>query len=289
MCVDVHVAGICRTDLELAAGYMDFRGVPGHEFVGTAVDGPLAGRRVVAGINFGCGECDWCENDLARHCPRRSVLGIDGADGAMAERVAVPAGNLVEVDDAIDDETAVFIEPVAAACELLEQLGAHRPADALVLGDGKLGPLVAQVLASESIAVDLVGRHLDGLGWLGRRGVHLRERPEEGRRYEMVVDATGRVEGLRTAIERVRPRGILALKTTVAQAYTVDLAPLVINEVTLLGSRCGRFAPAIERLADGRVEVAPLIDARFPLEQVEEAFRRAAVPGVRKVLVTARW
>ncbi len=284
--VELRVAGICRTDLELAAGYMNFRGVPGHEFVGTALDGELAGRRVVAEINFGCGVCDWCRRDMARHCPERRVLGIEGADGAMAERFLVPERNLIEVADSIDDETAVFVEPVAAACELLEQLESRLPADALVLGDGKLGPLIAQVLASEGVRVDLAGHHTAGLEWLDERGVRLHDRPPEGRRYEFVVDATGRIEGLRQALEHTRPRGVLALKTTVAASHTLDLAPLVIDEITLLGSRCGRFGPALERLADGRVEVAPLVDARYPLEQVEEAFRHAAAPGVRKVLLT---
>jgi len=283
--VRVRFAGICSTDLELARGYMDFEGVLGHEFVGEALDGPLAGRRVVAEINFGCGRCERCLRGLARHCPDRRVLGILGADGALAEFVAVPDGNLHAVPDAVDDRTAVFTEPVAAACEILEQSAARGlEGPALVLGDGKLGPLVAQVLAGEGLEVHLHGRHLDRLAWIEERGVR-RIESVPARRYPTVVDATGSRSGLQAALAAVVPRGTVVLKTTVADRYELNLAPVVVDEITIVGSRCGPFAPALERLADGRVRVDPLVDGCYPLEEAERAFEAARRPGTRKILV----
>jgi len=299
--VRMRAAGICSTDLELARGYMGFAGVLGHEFVGEALDGDLAGRRVVGEINFGCGRCRRCERGMSRHCAARRVLGILGADGALAEELIVPRRNLIEVPASVDDDEAVFTEPVAAACEILEQLGtatgygradglaavidAVGDAGALVLGDGKLGPLVAQVLAAEGFDVTLVGHHLERLGWLADRGVKLTPRLPEDARHGLVVEATGSAEGLRQAVAATEPRGTLVLKTTVAGEHRVELAPLVIDEITVIGSRCGRFGPALERLADRRVLVRELIDARYPLAEVEQAFAHAARGGTRKVLV----
>ncbi len=240
---------------------------------------------MVGEINFACGRCPWCQRGLGRHCPDRRVLGIAGADGAFAEVLALPEQNLHEVPDTLSDEVAVFTEPVAAACEVLEQLGDARPASALVLGDGKLGPLVAQVLAGEGVDVELVGRHVDGLSWLTARGVRVGARPRRAR-YELVVEATGRAEGLPEAIARTLPRGTLVLKSTVAGEHRINLAPVVVDEITVIGSRCGRFPPALERLERGRVEVRPLVAARYPLAQACEAIRRAGQPGVRKVLIT---
>ncbi|HXC50769.1 MAG TPA: alcohol dehydrogenase catalytic domain-containing protein [Candidatus Limnocylindrales bacterium] len=281
------VAGICNTDLEIARGYMGFHGVLGHEFVGEAMTGAWAGRRVVGGINFGCGCCHWCASGLARHCPSRSVLGIAGADGVLAEEFLIPEQNLLAVPDSVSDEVAAFAEPVGAACEILEQLGAAPRGDALVLGAGKLGAVVAQVLASSGYRVDLVGRHLDRVGWLGERGVRLAGAVPDRTGYALVVEATGTTDGLRIAIDCTRPRGHLVLKTTVAGAHQIDLAPIVINEITIVGSRCGQFEPALAMLADGRVSVAPLVDARYALEDVETAFEHAGRRGVRKVLVRA--
>jgi threonine dehydrogenase-like Zn-dependent dehydrogenase len=279
------VAGICNTDLEIARGYMGFRGVLGHEFVGEAMTGAWAGRRVVGGINFGCGSCHWCSSGLARHCPARSVLGIVGADGVLAEEFLIPERNLLGVPDSVSDEVAAFAEPVGAACEILEQLGAVERTDALVLGAGKLGAVVAQVLAASGYRVDLVGRHLDGLRWLGEQGVRLAGTVPDRTGYALVVEATGTTDGLRIAIDCTRPRGHLVLKTTVAGTHQIDLAPVVINEITLVGSRCGQFEPALAMLADGRVSVAPLIEARYALEDVETAFEHAGRRGVRKILV----
>lgn len=286
MRVRTRVAGICNTDLELVRGYMGFHGVLGHEFVGEALEGAYAGRRVVGGINFACGRCATCTAGLSRHCPERTVLGILGSDGVLAEEFLIPEENLLVVPDEVGDETAVFTEPVAAACEVLEQLnGTGSGGQALVLGDGKLGPLVAQALAGDGFDVTLVGRHLDSIAWIARKGIALADTIADGARFDVVVEATGSAAGLRAAIAATRPRGALVLKTTVAGAHEVDLAPVVINEISLIGSRCGRFAPALARLADGRIDVAPLIADRYALADVETAFSRASERGVRKVVV----
>ncbi|MFN2426691.1 MAG: alcohol dehydrogenase catalytic domain-containing protein [Candidatus Binatia bacterium] len=279
------VAGICNTDLEIARGYMNFHGVLGHEFVGEALAGKWKGRRVVGGINFGCGACTWCNAAMARHCPARRVLGIVGADGVLADEFLIPEENLLAVPDAVGDEAAAFAEPIGAACEILEQLGHIEKADALVLGAGKLGAVIAQVLAVSGFGVDMVGRHLDGLQWMKQRGVRLVEGVPDRRDYGLVVEATGTTDGLRIAIDCTRPRGHLVLKTTVEGNHDINLAPVVINEISIVGSRCGQFAPALDMLADDRVSVAPLIEARYGLEKVETAFEHAGRRGVRKVLV----
>lgn len=286
MRVRLRVAGVCNTDLELIRGYMGFSGVLGHEFVGTALDGEHAGRRVVAGINFGCGECEVCAQGLARHCGTRTVLGIQGADGVIAEEFLVPEKNLIPVPDAVDDRAAAFTEPCAAAYEIVDQLGPDFPREgAVVFGDGKLGLLIAQVLAAEGFEVSLVGHHLDSLGWLAERGVKLLSTPPADASCGLVVEATGSARGLREAIAATKPRGTLVLKTTVADPHEVDLSPVVIHEIRVLGSRCGRFEPALELLADGRVTVEPMITAVYPLDEVEAAFEHAARRGTRKVLV----
>ncbi|MBI5505461.1 MAG: alcohol dehydrogenase catalytic domain-containing protein [Deltaproteobacteria bacterium] len=283
--VRMLAAGICNTDLEIARGYMGFCGVLGHEFVGEALEGSFMGRRVVGGINFGCNVCEWCRRGMSRHCPTRSVLGIKGADGAFAEELVVPERNLLAVPDRVSDEHAVFVEPLAAACEIVEQLGDVERGPALTLGAGKLGSLVAQVLAVAGFASDLVGRHMENLDWIAQIGVRrVGERPDRDH-YGLVVDATGTSEGLKTAIACTKPRGHLVLKTTVAGAHQVDLAPVVINEISVVGSRCGRFEPALDLLAGGRISVAPLIDARYPLAEIDEGFAHASRRGVRKVII----
>jgi len=283
--VRMQLAGICNTDLELLRGYMGFRGVLGHEFVGTALDGALAGKRVVGGINFSCGECAACRAGDDRHCPSRRVLGILGADGVFAEEFLIPDQNLLPVPERVSDRSAVFAEPVAAACEILEQLGSFESGSALVLGDGKLGILVSQVLAGAGFKVTLVGHHVEPLAWLERFGVTLAGARDESRKYTLVVEATGSSTGLAAAIAATRPRGTLVLKTTIAARHEVDLAPVVIDEIRLLGSRCGPFGPALERLASGRLLVEELIDGVFTLKRVQEAVHRAREKGVRKILV----
>jgi threonine dehydrogenase-like Zn-dependent dehydrogenase len=287
--VRVTRAGVCATDLALARGYMGFEGTPGHEFVGVALDGPLAGRRVVGEINAGCGRCALCAGGDARHCPERTVLGILGRPGAFAEQLALPAGNLHAVPDGVSDDEAVFAEPLAAAFRIAEQVDLSSVEGALVLGDGRLGLLCAQVLALHEIATELRGRHPE-------RGEHLPAgcrhlgpaagpAPPPDRRFDLVVEATGDPGMLQQALLFVRPRGMLVLKTTCERAAPLDLAPLVVDEITVVGSRCGPFAPALAALAQRSVAVLPWIHARFPLAEGPRAFACADQPGTLKVLL----
>ena len=270
--VRVLVSGICNTDLELARGYHAFEGIPGHEFVGR-VDGPAGtrwlGKRVAGEINLGCGGCDFCRQGLARHCRRRKVLGIFGHPGAHAEYLTLPESNLREVPRDLADPEAVFIEPLAAACEILEQIPVRPDTRAAVLGVGKLGSLVAQVLEDAGARVARIGR--------------ADKAPRAS--FDLVVEATGSPAGIPRAIELVRPRGTIVWKSTHHGPARFDAAPLVVNEITVVGSRCGRFEPAIERLRDRRVDVASLVTAEFPLSRAPQALRAAARPGARKVLL----
>lgn len=286
--VRVRLAGLCATDLQIFQGYMGFQGVPGHEFVGEVCVGPpaLLGRRVVGEINFACGHCETCARNLGRHCPQRRVMGILQADGSFADYLAVPVANLHLVPDRVSDEEAVFTEPLAAACAILEQV-ALQPTDIVVVfGDGKLGMLCAQVLQSTGAQVRVVGKHAHKLAWLETLGLAttlLHDwRPTIA---DVVVDATGSTTGLQLGMETVRPRGTLVLKSTVAAAHAVSLAPLVINEVTVIGSRCGLFPPALQALEQRRVTVTPLITQEYPLTAGVEAVAHAARPGVGKILL----
>ena len=286
--VQVRRGGVCATDLALARGYMDFAGVPGHEFVGVALDGPLAGRRVVGDINAACGTCDTCAAGEGHHCPHRTVLGILGRPGAFAERLALPAANLFEVPEDLPDDLAVFAEPLAAAFEIPAQVDLGGLDRALVVGDGRLGLLCAQVLALELEEVHLAGRHPErgalapGVRHLGAGGLGA---CDPDLRYPLVVEATGDPGLLGEVLGFVRPRGMLVLKTTAEAPASLDLAPLVVDEITLVGSRCGPFRPALAALAAGRIDPGGLIEARFPLEDGPSAFERAAQPGVLKVLL----
>jgi threonine dehydrogenase-like Zn-dependent dehydrogenase len=288
--VRVHLAGVCSTDLQIMAGYMGFTGVPGHEFVGEVVDGPadIADQRVVGEINYACRRCPTCRRGLGRHCPHRRVMGILRADGAFAEYLAVPLTNLHVVPDAVPDEAAVFTEPLAAAFSILEQVTLGPGDGVVVLGDGKLGLLCAQVLAGTGASVTLVGNHVKNLALVADRGVAtlLLEAWTPAAAADCVVDATGSAAGLALAAAAVRPRGTLVLKSTVADEHRLSLAPLVINEITVIGSRCGLFPPALRALADRSVDVTPLIDATFPLAGGVDALAHAARPGVRKVLIS---
>jgi len=289
--VRVAWAGVCRTDLELCRGYMDFRGVLGHEFVGTVVDGPDAwrGARVVGEINFACGRCALCAKGLGRHCPTRAVMGIAGADGAIAELVSVPIANLHRVPDDLADERAVFTEPLAAAFEILEQIAIERGMPAIVLGDGKLGLLVAQVLDAAGARVIALGHHAAKGAILAPRGIETACAEDyAGPRAPIVVEATGTIAGFRRAIDLVEPRGTLVLKSTTHSREALDLAPLVVNEVTVVGSRCGPFAPAVRALAAGRIEVEVLVSARFPLARAVAALDCAAERDALKVLIDCR-
>ncbi len=283
-------AGICNTDLELVRGYYPFAGVPGHEFVGRVERAPGAtrweGKRVVGEINASCHECPTCRAGRPTHCEARTVLGILGRDGAFAEHLTLPVENLHEVPDALPDEAAVFTEPTAAALEIQEQVRIGTADHVVVIGDGKLGNLVAQTLALRAGALEVVGRHASKLDLLAARGIRVRSEADlPARRADVVVECTGNPDGLALALRAVRPRGTVVLKSTYKGAAALDTAVAVVNELTLVGSRCGPFAPALELLASGKIDVAPLVHARYPLAEGLAAFDHAARPGVMKVLV----
>ncbi len=264
--------GICNTDLELLRGYYGFRGTPGHEFVGEVVasDEPAwLGRRVVGEINLACENCDWCRRGLGRHCPHRTVLGIVKHPGCFSELFTLPARNLHVVPDEVPTEAAVFAEPLAAACEILEQVEIPPGAEVAVRGPGKLGLLVARVLAAHGCSVRIFGR----------------DDPAPRAAFRWVVDATGSAEGLRQCVGMTAPRCTLILKSTVHGAVRLDTAPVVVNEITVVGSRCGPFPRALELLRTGRVRVDDLISARYALDDAPRAFRHAARRGTLKVLL----
>jgi alcohol dehydrogenase len=284
--------GICNTDLELQRGYYGFSGTPGHEFVGEVVEAErrdLIGHRVVGEINLACRECDWCRRGMARHCPHRTVLGIVKHPGAFRELLTLPECNLHVLPDSLPTERAVFTEPLAAACEILDQVNFPCDSTVAVLGDGKLGLLIAQVLNAYGHKVHEYGRHPEKLRIAERAGVAIEiagdTLPEAA--YEWVVDATGSVEGFRAAVRMTRPRGTIVLKSTVHGMVPIDTAPVIVNEITLVGSRCGRFEPALHLLEHGLVNVEDMITDRMGLSEAPEAFARAARKGAMKVLLTA--
>lgn len=285
--VRVTCAGICETDLQLIKGYMGFRGVLGHEFVGVAESGPFAGRRVVGEINCACWTCETCRRGLSTHCPNRSVIGILNHDGAFADLIAVPQRNLHAVPDALPDEIAVFTEPVAAAFQIPAQLSIRGTDRVIVLGDGRLGNLCAQVLARLSNRVTVVGKHRQKLALLETLGIHtaLVSDAIDERSADIVVDCTGSETGLPAALRLARPRGTIVLKTTVAGTQTLAWAPFVIDEVTLVGSRCGPFDRALAGLERGEVSVKPLISERYDLSKGIDALERAQAKSVLKVLL----
>ena len=284
-------AGICNTDLELQRGYYDFSGVPGHEFVGevlAADNRKWIGKRVVGEINLACGKCEWCVRGLGRHCPKRSVLGIVKHPGAFRELLTLPEANLHAVPPEIPSEHAVFVEPLAAACEILDQVKIPRGATVAVLGDGKLGLLIAQVLKTHGSEVHQYGRHRGKLKIAADAGVDARvARKLPVAQYDWVVDASGSNQGLAQAVRMTRPRGTVVLKSTVHGLVRIDSAPIVVNEINLVGSRCGRFEPALKLLRSGRVRVDKLISEALPLNKAPLAFKRAATPGILKVLLHA--
>jgi len=289
--VRVSAAGICGTDLELRRGYAGFSGVPGHEFVGMVeeappVDAAWIGRRVTGEITVGCGACDGCRVAGRGHCDRRSVLGIIGRDGAFAEYLSLPAANLHAVPDAVNDEAAVLVEPLAAACRVLEQIAVTAATTCAVVGPGRLGLLVALVLRAAGANVTIVGRSETRLALarsLGFNAVAADTAQKLARHLDVVVDATGQPDGLATAKALVRPRGTIVMKSTFHGAAPLAIAPLVVDEITLVGSRCGPFDAALELLASGRVDAGPLVDAAYPLERFADAF--AAAEQGRKVIL----
>ena len=297
--IRVDMAGICGTDLEILAGYAQFTGIPGHEFVGhvlQAKDQPdLIGQRVVADINIGCKTCSWCLQGNHRHCQKRQVIGIRDRDGAFAHYLCCPLPNLIPVPPDLDNKQAVMAEPLAAALEVSQQVHLTAQTRVAVLGDGKLGLLCALALRHFAPDLHLIGRHASKLQVAQAQGVatyHLQGPDQDtipgAQNFDCVVDCTGRADGLDTALKLVRPEGIVVLKTTSHQPTTLDMSLVVVKEVTLLGSRCGDMHLALHFLDMGWVDVLPLIDSVFPLTHLHEALNRAAQSGALKVLVDCR-
>ena len=288
--IHVALAGVCSTDLELLRGYYPFSGIPGHEFVGKVVssgdDTAWVGRRVVGEINIACGDCETCRSGLTRHCELRKALGIHDWNGAFGEYLVLPLSNLHAVPDQVPDEMAVFTEPLAAAGEILEQVEI-KPADrVLVIGAGRLGQLVAVVLHETGCDLEVVARHPKQRKLLANLNIKTVFKENlHPRRYGVIVDATGSADGFALAKHLIRPRGTIMLKSTFKGNAEVNFSQVVVDEVTLIGSRCGPFEPALGWMAEGHIDPRPLIEAIYPLEKGIEAFERAAKPGVLKVLV----
>lgn len=291
--VRVHRAGICGTDLAILRGYADVRGVLGHEFVGEVVEAEMApqwiGRRVVAEINVACGSCDRCRSGLENHCSRREVVGVRGRDGAMTEEVVVPVSNLHEIPDALHDDAAVFVEPLAAAFRVIEQLDIDASTRVGVWGDGRLGLLIAMAMATTECALTVVGRHPRKLDLVRHTGATLRSSEDVMRSdFDVVVDATGSRGGFADAFRHVRPGGTVVVKSTLAEPLALDPTRLVVDEIAVLGSRCGPFEPAIAALAAGTIDPRPLVEMVYPLRHGLEAFEHASRPGALKVLLDPR-
>jgi len=287
--IRVTHAGICNTDIEITKGYMGFKGIPGHEFVGIVekcVDKNLVGKRITGEINLGCGQCYYCRNQMQNHCSARSVLGILNKDGAFAEYVTLPVRNLHKIPKTIPDEEAIFIEPLAAAYEILEQVAISSTDKICVLGDGKLGLLVAQVIANTGGELTTIGRHREKLSILDEIGIKTGLSQEfKYRDFDIVIDCTGSSSGMRMALQIVKPRGKIVLKTTMAKKIQIDMNQFVINEISLIGSRCGPFSSAVKAIRSRQIDLYPLISDVFPVEEGVKAFQYAASKGVLKVIL----
>lgn len=285
----MRLAGVCDTDLQLAKGYMGYEGTLGHEFVAEVLEAEshALGQRVVGDINAGCGRCEDCLQRDGHHCATRTVLGIVGRDGAFAEQLVLPERCLVPVPDSVSDDMAVFAEPLAAALHVLDELDASSPGRIAVLGDGKLGLLISLALVGTGADVLLVGHHEDKLAIAKHAGARtcLENDLGDAGGFAMVVEATGSAQGLTRALSLAAPKATIILKTTVAGPIEIDLAPVVIHELRLVGSRCGSLQRAIDHLATGRVDPTPMIQARYPLDRADEAMRHAGRKGTLKILV----
>lgn len=292
--IRVKRAGVCGTDRQILKGYAGFRGVPGHEFVGEVIEcdsSAWIGKRVVGEINIACGHCDWCKRGLARHCASRAVMGIIGWQGAFAEFVTLPLANLHAVPENIPDDVAVFTEPVAAAYEILEQIPSAAGVPAVVIGSGRLGLLIAQVLKNAGAEVTVIGRNstkLDLARSWGLRTVEAGKEELKPKSWPLVVEATGSPEGLEAALRLIQPRGTIVMKSTFHRPAQFDTAKLVVDEVTLLGSRCGNFSKALDLLKTGVIHTKEMISKTFPLEAGLEAFKYLETPGCLKVLLANR-
>lgn len=292
--IKVSLAGICNTDFEITKGYMGYKGILGHEFVGVVEeindkDKSLLGKRVVAEISYGCHkpDCEWCNQGLVRHCPDRHTIGIWRKDGCFAEYITLPLEILFEVPKNVSNEQVVFVEPLAAACEILEQLHIQPIQKVLVQGDGKLGLTTALTLNAFNYDVTLVGKHQNKLDIAKAQGVKtillddLDVKPE----WEVVVEATGSISGFETAMALTKPRGTLVLKSTVAGSKEFNLAPIVINEITVLGSRCGQFKPALRLLENNRIDFKSFISGIYSVDDAIEAFEKNKDKDTLKVLI----
>lgn len=288
--IKVLKAGICNTDLELIRGYMGFEGILGHEFVGRVVktiDSNLMGKRVVGEINLACGKCEFCLEGMKEHCPWRQVLGISGKNGAFAEYLTLPLDNLHLLPPSISNIEAVFIEPLAASLEILEQIRIKGQDSVLVLGDGKLGLLIAQVMKLKTPRVSCAGKHKRKLEILKEKEIETYlSRRKLREKFDVVIEATGNEKGLSEALSLVKPRGRIVLKSTFQGKAKVDISKVVVNEIHLIGSRCGPFVRAVEVLGKKQVEVKKMVDGDFPLDKAKEAFALAQKPGAIKVLFT---
>ena len=288
--VRVRLAGICGTDLEILQGYMKYDGILGHEFVGIVEkshNAALIGKRVVGEINTGCDKCNFCEKGMQRHCPNRTVLGILKRDGVFAEFLSLPEKNLHVIPDSITDEQAVFIEPLAAAFEIKEQISLESHWSIAMVGDGRLAQLIIQVLKLSCPNITCFGRHKNKLQNLVNNGIKIKIgiEPSDKQSFDLVVEATGNNSGFLDTMQLIKPRGTVVLKSTIASRENLDLTPIVVNEITLIGSRCGLFKPAIDALATGIVSVDSMIDSTFPLEEFSEAIEYAKKPDTLKVFL----
>lgn len=290
--IKVTYGGVCNTDKEITKGYMGYKGILGHEFTGVVEeindeDKTLLGKRVVGEINLGCKNCEWCAKDLERHCPNRSTLGILAKDGCFAEYVTLPLSNLIEIPENVPDEQAVFVEPLAAGLEILEQMHIQPCQKVMVLGDGKLGLLTALALNACGLDVLIVGKHQNKLDIAKNQGVktQLLSEFEQAPKFDVVVEATGSITGFETSVNCVKPRGTLVLKSTIAASKELNLAPIVINEITILGSRCGRFEPAMRLIASGKIDFSQMISKIYPIEQAIKAFDANNAKDTIKILL----
>jgi threonine dehydrogenase-like Zn-dependent dehydrogenase len=287
--IRVKRAGICNTDIEITKGYMGFKGIPGHEFAGVVVGctkKSLVGKRVTGEINISCGVCSLCRNGLRTHCQNRSVLGIHNKDGAFAEYITLPIRNLHVLPDSVSDNEAVFIEPLAASFEIIKQVRIGTSHSVCVLGDGKLGLLAAQVLSLTNCRLVVAGKHRNKLLILKRRGIRTCKHYDlKDSRFDIIVECTGSPDGFNKALNLVRPRGTIVLKTTTAGRTEIDRNIIVINEINVTGSRCGPFAPAIKAIQENKIVLKPLISRVFPLRDGLNAFKYALKKGVLKVII----
>ncbi len=287
--IRILLAGICRTDIEITKGYMDFKGIPGHEFVGrveSCENGDWVGKRVVGEINIACDDCSFCKRGMHNHCAERTVLGIQGKNGTFAEYITLPWKNLHEVPSSIKEEEAVFIEPLAAACRILEQINITKNDHVLVLGDGKLGLLIGQVLFQTGCDLLCAGKHPKKLSLLSSLGIPTQlESDAKDINFDIVIEASGHPLGLGKAFDHVRPEGTIILKSTYHNASGIETMKVVVDEIKLVGSRCGPFPPAIALLKSKKVSVSSLVSEIFSLDASLEAFRAAILPDSIKILL----